>query len=181
MSQKFVLIIEDHQEIGEIYQITLDSMGFASQQITDGKEALDYLEQNNKPDLIILDMNLPQVSGHFLFKKIRSKPDWLEVPIIISTANMIIANTLRHELGENDFLLVKPVRPSDLRATINDIPTLNTTTKLDDNPSSSTADTPATEIETQESSPPEISTQEVPLTKDDEDDKDDSAEISSGN
>lgn len=125
MSKKFALIIEDHKEIGEIYQITLDTMDFDSRQITDGKDALEYVETGEKPQLVILDMNLPQVSGHFLFKKIRSKPDWADVPIIISTANMIVANTLRNELGYNDYLLVKPVRPSDLRAKIKEIPALN--------------------------------------------------------
>lgn len=124
MSSKHVLIIEDHKEIAEIYQITLEMLDYTSESITDGKIALERIETGDKPHLVILDMNLPQVSGHFLFKKIRSKPDWADVPIIISTANMIVANALRHELRQNDYLLVKPVRPSDLREAIENIPSL---------------------------------------------------------
>jgi DNA-binding response OmpR family regulator len=117
---KRAIIIEDHVEIGEIYKFTLDTLGYESEQITDGKEALDRLE-TDIPDLLILDMNLPQVSGHYIYKKLRSKPEWEATPIVISTANTIVANALESEISTIDRIIVKPVRPSDLRTVLEKI------------------------------------------------------------
>ena len=114
MAKKQALIVEDNREIGEIYSLTLRMLNYAVEHITDGKEALDYLEKN-MPDVIILDMNLPQVSGHYIYKQIRSNSSLDHVFIVISTANNLLADALEDELGSNDTLLMKPVSPRQLK------------------------------------------------------------------
>lgn len=124
---KRAFIVEDHAEIGEIYRFTLELVGYEAEQVVDGKKGLERLEsQPGSFDLIILDMNLPQVSGHYIYKKVRSQREWDNTPILISTANTIVANALRPDLGPMDHLIVKPVRPSDLRKVLDDIMTRQT-------------------------------------------------------
>lgn len=113
MTTKKALIIEDNKEIGEIYRLTIGVLGYECEQITNGKVALERLDAE-LPDIIILDMNLPEVSGHYLYKKIRASPSYEHVPVIISTANMLVARTLEGELHPQDRLLVKPVHPRAL-------------------------------------------------------------------
>ena len=117
MAKKQALIVEDNQSIGEMYIVTLGMIDIEAEHIADGKLALQRLEVAT-PDLIILDMNLPQVSGHYLYKKIRSTPRLNTTPVIISTANTLVAQTLAGDLGEYDRLLVKPISPSMLQQVI---------------------------------------------------------------
>ena len=107
------LIIEDQQSIGMLYAETLHRAGFDAEHIADGREALDRLQQI-APDLIVLDMNLPHVSGHYLLKQIRGDPRLAETPVIIATANAVMADALQDQLGPFDILMIKPVRPAEL-------------------------------------------------------------------
>lgn len=109
-----VLIIEDQHDIGMMYEETLQMAGFRTEHIADGNLAMERLG-GVAPDLIVLDMNLPHVSGHYLLKEIRADGRLHRVPVIIATANAVIANALQNELGEFDALLIKPVRPQELR------------------------------------------------------------------
>lgn len=121
MSSKRALIVEDNPEIGDIYRLTLEMAGYQSDHIMNGNEALDYFDTST-PDLVVLDMNLPHVSGHYIYKKLRSRPDFSHVPIIISTANTLVAKALESQIGPNDWLLVKPVSPRQLRAIVEGLP-----------------------------------------------------------
>lgn len=114
---KEVLVIEDNREIGELYTLTLGMIGYEVLQITDGKTALEHLEEH-VPRLLILDMNLPHVSGHFIYKKIRSSPKYDTTRVIISTANQIVAKNISEELDPRDHLLIKPVSPRKLQELI---------------------------------------------------------------
>lgn len=111
---RLALIIEDNVELALIYGAALETLGYTIENIEDGKKALQRLD-SVVPALIILDMNLPHVSGHYIYKKLRSDETFAQTPIIIATANQLIADALREEISGNDRLLVKPVSPSNLR------------------------------------------------------------------
>jgi len=111
------LIIEDHKEIGEIYLMALRMMDIDGEHIVDGKMALHRLEQS-VPDFIILDMNLPQVSGHYIYKNIRADSRLDKSPVIICTANTVLARALENELADGDIILVKPVSPQQLQEVV---------------------------------------------------------------
>lgn len=120
MSKGFALIIEDNREIGDIYATTLQMAGFETEMVYDGKLALDKLDQR-LPDLIILDMNLPQVSGHYIYKTIRSNRRLDNTVVIISTANTLVGNMLGEGLSRQDLLLLKPVTPRQLREVVDNL------------------------------------------------------------
>jgi len=108
MANPLALIIEDQEDIADIYSNALSLSGFSTDTIHDGKVALEQLP-NLEPDLIILDMNLPHVSGHYLFKELRTIPHLKNIPVIICTANSVLANAMKSEIGDTDFILIKPV------------------------------------------------------------------------
>jgi DNA-binding response OmpR family regulator len=114
MPKPLAVIIEDQAFISEMYADALTLTGLATHIIADGKTAIEELETLT-PTLIVLDMNLPQVSGHYLFKHIRGNPRLKNVPIIISTANSILAGAVAKDLGEIDFLMLKPVNIKELQ------------------------------------------------------------------
>lgn len=114
MDAPTVLIIEDHFDIAEMYAIALQMLQFQTEIITDGREALDRLQQQT-PTLVVLDMNLPSVSGHYIYKQIRSDSRFDQMPVIISTANAVVADVLGGDLAATDRLLVKPISPRQLQ------------------------------------------------------------------
>lgn len=116
MASRIALIVEDNIELGTIYAAALESADFEIEHIVDGRKALERLEEL-VPALIILDMNLPHVSGHYIYKKVRSDDRFLKTPVIIATANALIADALGGEIAATDKLMIKPVSPSQLRTT----------------------------------------------------------------
>jgi DNA-binding response OmpR family regulator len=114
MSRKTAVIIEDNTEISDLYVLTLQMAHFKTERYVDGKEALDRL-QAITPDLVVLDMNLPQVSGHYIYKKIRSEPRLNATRVIIATANNIVARAMADDLAPQDYLLIKPISIQELR------------------------------------------------------------------
>ena len=114
MNYRFALIIEDNESLGTIYQMALQEAFFDSECVLDGKQALDRLKEV-VPDLIILDMNLPRVSGHYILKAIRADSRLANTYVIIATANSPMAEALQPQLSDMDTILIKPVSPSELR------------------------------------------------------------------
>lgn len=122
MSNQLAFIIEDNEELGSIYASALTSLYEHVEKILDGKTAMERLDEV-VPGIIILDMNLPLVSGHAVYKRIRSDSRFDQTPIVIVTANILAADTLKHELTPVDRLLVKPISPKYLRQIVEGIPT----------------------------------------------------------
>ena len=114
MAKPLAMVIEDHEAIRDIYMAALEMEGFDTVGIMDGKEALEELG-NLTPTVIILDMNLPHVSGHYLLKHIRGDDRLKDIPVIISTANSILASTVAADKTDNDFILVKPIEIRQLQ------------------------------------------------------------------
>lgn len=109
-----VLIIEDQPDLANIYSEILNIARYETQVYRDGQLALDALP-NIQPDLILLDMNLPHVSGHFIYRQIQELAHLASVPVIIATANAVIAQALQPELRDCDYLLIKPISGHDLQ------------------------------------------------------------------
>ena len=82
--QKKILIVEDEPLLGNLLQQRLIKEGFAVELIRDGEEALNALKANT-PDLLLLDVILPKISGFELMEKVRQDPELAnkEIPFVI--------------------------------------------------------------------------------------------------
>ena len=121
-----VLVIEDNPELVDLYRQALEMIGCEVTAITDGKQALTQLDVA-QPDMIILDMNLPNVSGHYLYKKLRADAELDGTVVVISTANRIVARAIEDEMANGDHLLQKPISVADLQAIVKAIDAKGTT------------------------------------------------------
>ncbi len=114
MNSGEILIIDDEAPIRKLLEITLQSNDYKVKEATTAKEGL-LLAANHSPDLIVLDLGLPDEDGHSVLKKLR---DWYTKPIIIlsvQSGEEDIINALDN--GANDYL-IKPFRTGELLARI---------------------------------------------------------------
>ena len=79
---KKILIIEDDQIVANVYRNKLAVEGYQAEVAPDGETGLKVM-RSFKPDLIVLDLMLPGISGVDVIKEIRSEPEFLKVPVIV--------------------------------------------------------------------------------------------------
>jgi len=107
-----VLVIDDEPPIRKLLRMGLSTQGYEILEAPNGKTALDLLTQN--PDLIILDLGLPDIQGIELLRTIRSRND--SVPIVILSSRGDEAGKVRAlDLGADDFV-TKPFGMDELLA-----------------------------------------------------------------
>ncbi|HMU46450.1 MAG TPA: response regulator [Chitinophagaceae bacterium] len=117
MNKPEILIIDDEAAIRKLLEITLSSNGYAVKEATCAKEGL-IMAANHPPDLIILDLGLPDKNGHEVLKELRQ---WYTFPVIIlsvQNAEEDIISALDN--GANDYLR-KPFRTGELLARIRSV------------------------------------------------------------
>lgn len=113
---KKILLVDDEKDIVEFLQYNLTQEGFSVFTAYNGKDALKQLSQN--PDLIILDIMMPEMNGYDVCKTIRRDPEHEHTPIIFLTAKSgEVDEILGLELGANDYIQ-KPISPRKLIARV---------------------------------------------------------------
>lgn len=90
---KKILLIEDDQVVGNVYRNKLALEGYKAEIAPDGETGLKTMRMFN-PELIILDLMLPTISGVEVIKQIRSEPDFAKVPIIVFS-NTYLSNLIQ--------------------------------------------------------------------------------------
>ncbi len=114
---KIIVIIDDEKDIVELISIHLTKSGYKSKGFYDAHTFLSYLT-NNLPDLIILDLMLPDIDGLELCKMLKSNSRTTHVPIIMLTAKSEeVDKVLGLELGADDYV-TKPFSPRELIARV---------------------------------------------------------------
>jgi len=115
MAKTNILIVEDEEAIATLLEYNLTMEGYGVTIARDGEEALMNIEEAH-PDLIILDWMLPKTSGIELCRRLRSKPDTQNIPVIMLTARSEENDRIRGlETGADDYL-TKPFSTSELIA-----------------------------------------------------------------
>ena len=104
MTQPIVLIVEDEPNIAGFLAEALGLAGFTAEIAPDGRDALDQLART-RPQLVVLDLNLPLVSGEVVLRQIRADARLAGLPVILITGEAHIADKLRDDA---DFVLLKP-------------------------------------------------------------------------
>jgi putative two-component system response regulator len=117
MPSKTILLVDDDHETRQGIAQTLQIENYTIIQATDGKEALLLLDRFN-PDLILSDLDMPNLDGIQFYKEIRRQSSWVTIPFIfLAGSNSLDKIRAGQELGVEDFL-IKPVETDDLIRTI---------------------------------------------------------------
>lgn len=109
-----ILVIDDEAPIRKLLEITLQSNGYSVELAATSREGL-LKTANHAPDLIILDLGLPDENGHHTLKKLR---EWYQKPVIMLSVRNSEEDIVRAlDNGANDYL-VKPFRTGELLARV---------------------------------------------------------------
>lgn len=117
-----VLLVEDSKADVRLAQEALSEVGLPTNVtvVNDGEQALDYLRRAEthielrRPDLILLDLNMPKVNGHEVLDEMRGMVEYKETPVILLTTSNCDEDIQKaHGLGMN-YYLRKPVAPDRL-------------------------------------------------------------------
>lgn len=108
-----VLVVDDNQQNLELLQAYLEDMNCATVPATDGPQALEIIA-DEPPDLILLDVMMPKMSGFEVCKRIKNDPATTNIPVIMVTALNELADIERGiDSGTDDFIS-KPVNKLEL-------------------------------------------------------------------
>ncbi|MGD2051722.1 MAG: response regulator transcription factor [Acidimicrobiia bacterium] len=112
-----VLVVDDEPMVREVVTAYLERDGFVVAAVADGRAALDVLATSS-PDLVVLDVMLPEVDGFDVLSRLRRQS---EVPVILLTARTEEPDrVLGLELGADDYV-VKPFSPRELAARVRSV------------------------------------------------------------
>lgn len=112
--QRTVLLVEDDDNLANVYQTRLEAEGFRTVRVDNGGDALQAALQS-KPDLILLDVMMPKVSGFDVLDILRNTPETAKTKIIMLTALSQDADKERAKsLGVDDYLVKSQVVIADV-------------------------------------------------------------------
>lgn len=116
MSQK-ILIIDDDLDTLRLVGLMLQRQGYQISAATNGQQGLEKAFEED-PDLILLDVMMPDMDGYEVTRRLRQNPSTLETPILMFTAKTQLDDkVIGYEVGANDYL-TKPTHPSELQARV---------------------------------------------------------------
>ena len=114
---KRILVVEDTEDNRRIVRDLLTSVGYALIEAADGAEGV-ALAQSEKPDLILMDIQLPVVDGYEATRRIRAIPELAGVPIIAVTSYALSGDEAKTRAAGCDGYVAKPFSPRQLLAKI---------------------------------------------------------------
>ena len=107
---KHILIVDDYPDALDIWAIYLQAMGYRVSTAGDGAAAIAQAERL-LPDLIVLDLELPRVSGFDVAKRLRANPATSHIPLIAATGYSHVKQLDRAREAGFDQIVVKPCDP----------------------------------------------------------------------
>ena len=115
---KTILIVEDEEAVRELEKFILEQQGYDVMEARDGLEGLAKAEFR-KPDLILLDLMMPDVSGGRMFDEMKRHPTTTGIPIIVVTGKPDAHEMFDDEIGP-DNVIMKPFEAEALLGRIRD-------------------------------------------------------------
>ncbi len=117
LSNTSIMIVEDDPEVSESLSLALTSEGYDVLRFAGAQEALDHLERAASPDLILLDLLMPNMNGWEFRMRQRGQPAWAEVPVVVMSADTSAQAAAIHA----DAFLAKPIETSTLLSTVDGV------------------------------------------------------------
>ena len=116
MTQR-ILVVEDTEDNRRIIRDLLSASGYALLEATDGAEGVELARQE-RPDLILMDIQLPEIDGYEATRQIRAIPELAGVPIIAVTSYALSGDEAKARAAGCDGYVAKPFSPRQLLAKI---------------------------------------------------------------
>ncbi|NMC81114.1 MAG: response regulator transcription factor [Chloroflexi bacterium] len=114
-----ILYIEDDLEMINLVTVILNRSGYVVKSANSGSKGLELIEQE-LPDLILLDLMMPEMDGWTLYQQLKSTESTSNIPVIIITAkSQPIDRVLGLHVAKVDDYIAKPFHPQELLASIN--------------------------------------------------------------
>lgn len=116
-----IVYIEDDQEMIDLVSMILSRRGFEVKGVQGGQAGIDYIN-THKPDLILLDLMMPDVDGWDIFQQMKSRDETRAIPIIIITAKaQAIDKVLGLQIAKANDYICKPFRPNELLESVDKV------------------------------------------------------------
>jgi two-component system cell cycle response regulator DivK len=112
-----ILVIEDNEDNRRIIRDLLTSLGYQLIEAADGMEGV-AMAQSHRPDLILMDIQLPEMDGYEATRQIRAVPELKTVPIIAVTSYALSGDEAKARDAGCDGYVAKPFSPRELLARI---------------------------------------------------------------
>lgn len=113
-SQKKILLVEDDDNLANVYIVRLEAEGFKIARVANGEDALAKAIEY-KPDLILLDIMMPKVSGFDVLDILRNTPETSDIKVIMLTAlGQDTDKAKALQMGANDYLIKSQVVVADV-------------------------------------------------------------------
>lgn len=117
MNKKKILIVEDEESLLKLESILLISKGFEVKGVANGRAALEAVAED-KPDLVLLDIMLPEIDGFEVCRQLKSDPATRHIPVIMLTAKKSREDMVRGEKVGADWYITKPFKSAMVIETI---------------------------------------------------------------
>ncbi len=114
---KRILVIEDHEDNRQIMNDTLSAAGFEVIEAVTGDAGVAMAE-SERPDLILMDIQLPGIDGYEATRLIKAKPALRHIPIIVVTSYALSGDDVKAKEAGCNAYLAKPFRPRELLAKV---------------------------------------------------------------
>jgi len=116
--RKTVMIVEDNELNMKLFHDLLDAHGYDTLQTRDGMEALE-LARSHHPDLILMDIQLPEVSGLEVTRWLKEDENLKDIPVIAVTAFAMKGDEEKIREGGCEAYIAKPISVAQLMETVN--------------------------------------------------------------
>ncbi len=119
---KKILLVDDDPDILYAVKISLEKLsdGYEVTGVNGGMECFEFLKKGDRPDIILLDIMMPEIDGWQVFAKLKENPEWREIPIVFLTAKIDEYSKGFGKLSADDYI-EKPFEIEDLKERINKI------------------------------------------------------------
>lgn len=117
MIKNKILIVEDEESLLKLESILLTSRGYEVVVASNGRQALEAVKNDN-PDLVLLDIMLPELDGFEVCRQIKTNPETEAIPVIMVTAKKTGDDMTRGEQVGADWYITKPFKSAMVLETI---------------------------------------------------------------
>jgi len=117
VAKQKILIVEDEESLLKLESILLTSKGYDVRGVSNGQLALDAIEEE-RPDLVLLDIMLPEIDGFEVCQRIKDNPETKDIPVIMLTAKKSREDMARGEKVGADWYITKPFKSAMVIETI---------------------------------------------------------------